>query len=115
LSSKAISDQKALLEKSSTRKTLGRARGDSASLIVHRDENSLLSYYTDNLSKFSKAFNFDAELLGSWVYERAVRRLLKVALKRQHLDAELVANSKINKEIEGRFALINRDEIRISI
>lgn len=57
-------------------------------------------------------FNFDAELLGSKVYERAVRGPMKAALRRRHSEAKLDASSidtKRNEEIEK---LIRADKLR---
>ena len=61
---------------------------DSASLFVHRDTASLISQWTDNLSKLSAVFSFDRELFVSKVYERALRGSVKEALRRQQDDAK---------------------------
>jgi hypothetical protein len=85
--SKAISEQKTLLEQTTTRKIFQRVRDDSSSLYVQRDSASLSSRWTDSLSKISKVFNFDRELFVSKVYERALRNSLKDTvenLRRQH-------------------------------
>jgi hypothetical protein len=70
-----------LLVKSKARKTFKRAEADSASLIVHRDNTSLITKWTDNLSKISAIFEFDQEILSSPAYERALRVSWKDALR----------------------------------
>jgi len=84
--SKTTSEQKVLLEKSSTRKVIRRIENDTESLIVHRDTASLLSRHTDRLSKISVVFPFDGELFISRVYDRVIRGSLKEALRRQQTD-----------------------------
>lgn len=71
--SKAISGQRMLLEKPSTRKIFQRVNDDSSSLYGHHESNSLYSKCTDNLSKISKVFEFDRQVFGSRAYERALR------------------------------------------
>jgi guanine nucleotide-binding protein G(i) subunit alpha len=61
---------------------------DSASLFVHRDTASLVSQWTDNLSKLSAVFSFDRELFVSKVYERVLRGSVKEALRRQQGDTQ---------------------------
>jgi hypothetical protein len=78
--SKTIADQKQFLEKPKTRTALRRVEKETVSLIVHRDEASLRSTYTDNLSRLSMIFDFDNELFLSNVCERAFRSALKVSL-----------------------------------
>lgn len=110
--SKSISEQKSLLERSSTRKALRRVRNDSAflivhhdtdsrrvrndsaSLIVHRDTDSLISRMTDSLSKLSIIFSFDQELFISKVYEWAFRGSLKETLRQQQDDPEARKRSR---------------------
>jgi hypothetical protein len=87
--SNTISDQKVLLEKSSSRKVFKRVEDDTASLYVHRDTASLYSRCTDTLSKISIVFNFDHDLFITKVYERALRGSLKASLRRQQADFEL--------------------------
>jgi hypothetical protein len=78
--SKAISDQKTLLEKSSTRKMIRRVKDDTSSLYVQCDSMSLhsrVSQCSDTLSKMSKTFEFDRELFISKVYERIHEKVLR--------------------------------------
>jgi hypothetical protein len=75
--STAISEQKSLLEKISTRKMLKRVKDDTSSLYVQRDSASILSQCTDNLSKISQMFGFDRELFILKVYEKALKSSLK--------------------------------------
>lgn len=72
-----------MLQKSRNRKVLGRAQFDSASLYVHRDSNSIISRFTDNLSKLSIVFDFDSELFASKIYQQILRGSVKQALKRE--------------------------------
>lgn len=92
--------QKSLLEKASSRKTFKKVAADSASLLAHRDSSSLLSYYTDNHSKWSVVFDFDREVLGSKAYERAVRSALKTVVWKRRKDLEeLEAHSRAKQSI----------------
>jgi hypothetical protein len=78
--SKSISDQKTLLEKSSTRKVIRRVKDDTSSLYVQCDSLSLhsrVSQCSDTLSKMSKTFEFDRELFISKVYERIHEKVLR--------------------------------------
>jgi hypothetical protein len=75
--STTLYEQRQLLEKPRTRKTLAQTKADSVSLLVHRDSASHISNWTDNLSKLSCIFDFDPEVLRSRVYERIFRNMLK--------------------------------------
>ncbi|KAK4207214.1 putative guanine nucleotide-binding protein alpha-2 subunit [Rhypophila decipiens] len=79
--SNTLLEQKQLLQKKSTRVVFRVVERDSASLIVHRDANSFQSAATDNLSKLSRLFGFDDELLSSKVYERAWRSTIRLTLR----------------------------------
>lgn len=79
--SNALLDQKKLLVKKSTRSVISKVEKDSASLIVHRDDGSLRTAFTDNLSKISRVFQFDADLLSSKIYGRAWRSSLTMSLR----------------------------------
>src|ERR1700744_6451215 len=59
---------------------------DTASLVVHRDTDSIMTWVTDNLSKFALDFIFDSQLLITNVYKRAIRGSVKDALRLQNLD-----------------------------
>jgi hypothetical protein len=90
-----------LLEKSSSRKVLRQVEIDSASLFVHRDTASLISQWTDNLSKLSAVFSFDRELFVSKVYERVLRGSVKEALRRQQGDTQArVRSQAIDRGLE---------------
>ena len=52
---------------------MNQVRDDSSSLFALRDSVSVLSRYTDALSKLSLVFAFDAKILGTKVYQRIVR------------------------------------------
>ncbi|KAF4624195.1 hypothetical protein G7Y89_g13977 [Cudoniella acicularis] len=113
---KAISDQRVLLEKSSTRKIFQRVRDDSSSLYVQRDSASLYSRCTDNLSKISKVFHFDRELFLSRVYEKALLSSMKDTvenLRRQQSEGndekKLQRDSKSEKYVYKVLLLGNED------
>ncbi|RDL42542.1 Uncharacterized protein BP5553_02521 [Venustampulla echinocandica] len=74
---KAISEQKIMLEKTSTRKIFKRVKDDTSSLRC-----------TDSLSKISKMFEFDRELFISKVYEKALRGSLKDTVENMRREAE---------------------------
>ena len=80
-SSISIAEQGKVLTKSSTRKAIESIRKDSESLIVHRDRDSLLTRYTDNLSKLSMVFGFDGDLFASKVYQSVIRNRLKNTIR----------------------------------
>ena len=77
-----------MLEKKSTRKAFERVGSDTASLCVHRDAASILSHYTDKLSKLSVVFSFDDQLLISRVYAKVVRGSLKEAIRKKNRSDE---------------------------
>ena len=77
----SIAEQYQVLTKSSTRKVIESIRKDSESLIVHRDQGSLLTRYTDNLSKLSMVFGFDGDLFASKVYQSVIRNRLKNTIR----------------------------------
>jgi guanine nucleotide-binding protein G(i) subunit alpha len=84
---KTLLEQKALLEKLQTRKVFKKMEGGSASMIVHRDANSLPGCYTSapiNSSKRSLVFEFDRELFASRIYERWIRGSVKKS-HREHV------------------------------
>lgn len=55
------------------------------SLLVLRDSASFVSKWTDNLSKLSYTFDFDTELLSSWVYRRMFRESLKQSIRKRSI------------------------------
>ena len=77
----SLGEQQQVLTKPSTRKALENVRKDSESLIAHRDKDSLLTRYTDNLSKLSRVFSFDGVLFGSKVYQSVIRDRLKLSIR----------------------------------
>jgi hypothetical protein len=85
--STTLSEQKRLMVKPKVRKAISRIKTDSVSLLVHRDNASLASKWTDRLSKLSYIFDFDTELLSSTVYERVFRSSLKQLLRQRSLAA----------------------------
>ena len=81
MSSNALIEQKKMLEKKSTRIVIAKVEKDSASLILQRDDGSLFTAWTDNLSKLSRIFPFDSELLATKVYNRAWRNAIRFSLR----------------------------------
>jgi hypothetical protein len=108
LNSKAISEQKNMLEKTSTRKIFNRVKDDTSSLYVQRNSTSLSSRYTDNLSKISKMFEFDRELFTSRVYEKALRGSLKDAIGKVRREQEQ-PNIIVTKKEKNRNKIIERE------
>jgi hypothetical protein len=104
-----ISEQKVLLEKSSSRKVLRQVEIDSASLFVHRDTASLISQWTDNLSKLSAVFSFDRELFISKIYERVLRGSVKEALRRQQGDTQARRSQAIDRRLEVDSGQLRRE------
>lgn len=88
LLSKAISEQKIMLETTSTRKIFKRVKDDTSSLYVQRDSTSIYSRCTDNLSKISKIFEFDRELFISKVYEKVLQGSLKDTVENMRPEQE---------------------------
>ncbi|KAH7392970.1 hypothetical protein BKA66DRAFT_567695 [Pyrenochaeta sp. MPI-SDFR-AT-0127] len=84
---KTLSDQQRHLETHKSRKVLNRAKEDSVSLCVQRDNASFTSKLTDNLSKISHVFDFDSHVFSTKVYERAFRGSVKNVLRQQQLNA----------------------------
>lgn len=79
-------EQKALLESPLSREVFDQVKDDSSSLIVVIDKtsgHSTSTRDTDQSSKMSMKFQFDAELLGSQVYQRAIRSLVRSAGPRE--------------------------------
>ncbi|KAH7073859.1 hypothetical protein BKA63DRAFT_576174 [Paraphoma chrysanthemicola] len=79
----SLADQKELLERPKTRETLAITQSDSASLLVLRDSASFVSKWTDNLSRLSRVFDFDTEVLASRAYGRVFRESLKHLIKKR--------------------------------
>lgn len=75
-----MSEQKALLENPLRREVFDLIKDDSSSLVAIADTTSRQSsstISTQQSSQASKKFQFDAELLGSEVYQRAIRSLVR--------------------------------------
>jgi hypothetical protein len=90
-----------LLEIPTTREILERTKADTASLVVHRDNTSRISRWTDNLSKISVAFEFDREVFSSRVYEQKFRSALKDELRES-------ARRSITDQLSGEFVTFRR-------
>ncbi|KAH7089580.1 hypothetical protein FB567DRAFT_626907 [Paraphoma chrysanthemicola] len=79
----SLADQKELLERPKTRETFALTQSDSSSLLVLRDSASFVSKWTDNLSRLSRVFDFDTEVLASRAYGRVFRESLKHLIKKR--------------------------------
>jgi hypothetical protein len=93
MGSKTTSEQKTLLEKRTTREVFDQVKDYSSSLYVLRDTASCFSGLTNstgNSSKMSTVFLFDAELMGSAVYQRAVRSLFRRTVRGRGRDVDSV-------------------------
>ncbi|KAF2121297.1 hypothetical protein BDV96DRAFT_640692 [Lophiotrema nucula] len=112
---KTLSEQRVILEKSTTRRALGRAKTESASLLVLRDTNSISSKWTDTMSKLSVVFVFDQELFKTKVYSRVLRGSFKEVLRRQR---EPTVGGLTQREARLRSIAIDnqikRDKMRLS-
>jgi guanine nucleotide-binding protein G(i) subunit alpha len=89
---------------------------DSTSMIVHRDVDSLLSYYTGtsiSSSKRSLVFEFDRELFTSRIYERWIRGSVKKSLREQQGDFGLPGERKlslaIDRDLEEHAKVLRRE------
>ena len=79
-SSKTTFEQKLLLENPLSRDVIDKVKDDSSSMVVLGDMDSDITKQTrstDNSSKLSRVFQFDTELIGSAVYQRAVRSMVR--------------------------------------
>ena len=94
--SKAISDQKVILESCVTRNIIQRVKDDTSSLYVQRSSTSVhsrASQYTDNLSNFSKSFEFDRILRETKVYEPFVKVTTKIAIETWRRQKKVASSS----------------------
>ncbi|KAM7191373.1 GNA-3 g protein alpha subunit GNA-3 [Rhypophila sp. PSN 637] len=90
-----LSKQKGLLEDSQTRRVFKTMQDDTASLLVHRDVDSLLTGTATSItsSKRSVIFEFDSTLFISRIYQRWIRGSVKKALLDQQTDKSAVPSS----------------------
>jgi len=98
MSSNALTEQKKVLERKSTRTAIAKVEKDSASLIVQHDDGSFLTASTDNLSKLSRIFPFDSELLASKVYDRIWRHTVRLQLRTKRGTKSLAPASEVPGE-----------------
>ena len=73
-------EQRLLLEDPISRRIFDNAKEDSSSMRALRDSDSGVSWRTHSTqdsSKISRIFQFDAELISSEVYQRAIRSMVK--------------------------------------
>jgi len=110
LTSKAISEQGAIMERASTRKILDQLKDDTASLIVHRDSSSIRTRCSlrSNMSKFSCVFQFDPVIHSSKAYMDWTRdRMMK--------DSQAAANAKELKRLQKQERRDKRLQCRIPV
>jgi len=105
--SKAVSEQKIMLEKTSTRKIFKQVKDDTSLLYVQRDSSSIYSRYTDNLSKIYKNFEFDRESFISKAYEKALRGSSNIVEKMRREQPQL--RVKVTSEEIKRNKLVERE------
>ena len=94
VSSRSLSEQRSLLLDKDNRRILERVKDDSSSLVVLLDPASLhssMSGSTDRESLWSRAFDFDDDLLGSKVYKGQIRSLMK-QLSGKRVDPQKTSN-----------------------
>ena len=96
------SEQRALLERSSSRQVFDIIKDDVSSLYVHRDSASITTKLTDRLSLFSREFAFDRELWLSKVYKDASPRLLEAVRERVRQKAE--RDAELQRSIDRSLA-----------
>ncbi|KAK1751560.1 ankyrin repeat-containing domain protein [Echria macrotheca] len=105
----SLAEQKAILEKPVVRRALRRVEADTASLIVHRDIDSLRSYSTSAWSSMSRlsatlrrplsvVFDFDQELFPSDIYRRVFKGSVRESLQQQQGETP-VRLSKATRQI----------------
>ncbi len=102
--SNTTSEQRALLESSSSRQVFNVVKDDVSSLYVHRDSASIATKLTDRLSLFSREFAFDRELWVSKVYKDASPRLLNAMRERARQKAEREAELQHSRSIDRTLA-----------
>ncbi|KAK0611987.1 ankyrin repeat-containing domain protein [Immersiella caudata] len=96
----SLAEQKAILEKPVVRRALRKVAADTASLIVHRDIDSLRSCSTSGWSSISRlsttprrplsvVFDFDQDLLPSDIYRRVFKGSVRESLQQQQGETPL--------------------------
>ncbi|KAF2878518.1 G-protein alpha subunit-domain-containing protein [Massariosphaeria phaeospora] len=98
---KTLADQQHLLEKPKMRKALDRAKSDSASLLVHHGTASIVSKFSDNMSKISAVFDFDQEIFSTPTYQRVLHRSWRDSLKIQRAQRRRTHNPTLGAVPEG--------------
>jgi hypothetical protein len=88
-----------VLEKSSTQRVFRRVEKDSASLFVNRDADSILSRYTNKLSKLSIKFDFDGEPWVYPIYESFLRGAMKQNLRRLQADTASATRPQVFEQL----------------
>ncbi|KAM7201197.1 G-protein alpha subunit domain containing protein [Naviculisporaceae sp. PSN 640] len=108
-----LSKQKVLLEDSDTRKVFKKMEDDTASLLVHRDVDSLVTGTATSItsSKRSIIFDFDSKLFTTRIYQRWIRGSVKKSLLQQQYEKLGTAASwpKTSQSDEKLLARRSRD------
>jgi guanine nucleotide-binding protein G(i) subunit alpha len=114
--SKKVSDQKSLLEKLQSPTVFKKMEDSTASMIVHRDADSIPSHWTGtsiSSSKQSISFGFDRELFASKIYERWIRGSVKKSLRQQQGDVgtrtERDRSQAIDRNIQYDWTRLRRE------
>ena len=113
-------EQKLLLENPMSRNVFDRVKDDSSSLIVLPDtasEFTKFSQSTENSSKMSRVFQFDAELINSRVYQRAIRSMVREAghLPRKECKVLLLGARESGKEtLMKKLKISHRNHNRVT-
>ncbi|KAK5657153.1 hypothetical protein OQA88_3210 [Cercophora sp. LCS_1] len=119
--SASLLEQKSVVENSATRRKIKKVEEDARSLLVHRDTDSLRSFFTATWSlrssKRSVLFDFDPEILPSRIYRRVLQGSIKESLRRQQGAFREMRIRRSNKEEGGRHLYLacqngNEEEIR---
>ncbi|KAK4207144.1 G-protein alpha subunit-domain-containing protein [Rhypophila decipiens] len=104
-----LSKQKGLLEDTQTRRVFKTMQDDTASLLVHRDVDSLLTGTATSITSFKRSiiFHFDSTLFTSRIYQRWIRGSVKKALFDQQTEkgATTSGSKKVHVNYQQR---INR-------
>lgn len=74
----AIEDQRKVLQQPEAIQVFQQMDRDTASLIVHRDSDSIITATSASSSKWSVQFAFDSELFITRVYDRWIRKLATI-------------------------------------
>lgn len=104
----AIEEQNRILQQPKVVRVFRKMDRDTASLIVHRDADSIVTASSVSSSKWSVQFTFDKELFITRVYERWIRRLATPPRTHQgqsNTNKESFPENLENDEPQGTFPI----------